>query len=315
MENTLPGIQKNILLKDFTTYKIGGPAKYFFSAQKTEEIIDAIKFAKQNKLPVFILGGGSNILVSDKGFKGLVIKISGNKIITQDNLIICDAGLKASKLVSFAAENGYGGFEWVSGIPGATVGGCIFGNAQAFGAKISDNVKFVDALDLKTLKIKRFTKDQCKFSLKNSIFKKTRNLIIITVAFEIKKEPVDVIEEKIKNFLNYRKTKHPMGLPSAGSTFVNPEKKIKNKKLLEKYPELNDFNQKGTIASGYLIEKCGLAGKKIGGAEISLKHANFIINVGGAKAKDVATLIKLARQKVKKVFGIDLEVEVQFVGF
>ena len=123
------------------------------------------------------------------------------------------------------------------------------------------------------------------------------------------------IKNKIKEFLDYRKTRHPIDFPSAGSTFVNPEKKIKNKKLLEKFPELKEYNKKGVIPAGYLIAKCGLAGKKIGNAQISEKHANFIINLGGAKAKDVLALMNLAKKKVKKNFGINLEPEVQFVGF
>jgi len=305
----------NILLAEYTTYKIGGPAKYFFVVKNRDELLKALKTAKDLKLPVFILGGGSNILVSDKGFKGLVIKIEISGMEIKENKIIAGAGIALSKLSAYAMENGLSGIEWIFGIPGATLGGSIFGCAQAFGEKISDVVESVEALDLKTLKIKNFTKEQCKFALKSSIFKKNKNLVIVSAVLSLKPEDKDKIKQKMEQGISYRKTNHPISFPSAGSTFVNPEIKIKNKKLLEKYPELVKFNKKGTIPAGYLVQKSGLQGKIIGGAQISQMHANFIINTGKAKAKDVLALIKLAKQKVKKNFGIELQTEVQMLGF
>jgi UDP-N-acetylmuramate dehydrogenase len=306
--------QEKFLLKDFTTYKIGGPAKYFFVAKNKESLLDALSLAKKSKLKVFIIGGGSNLLVSDKGFKGLIIKISNGDIKIKGKEVFAGAGASLTKLAHTTAKENLSGLEWSAGIPG-TIGGAIYGHAQAFGAKISDSVKSIEAVDLKTLKIKTLSKEQCKFSLKNSIFKKGKNLVIISANLELKNTGVGEAENKIKEFLAYRKTRHPIKFPSAGSTFVNPEAKIKNKKLLEAFPELVEFNTKGTIPAGYLIQKCGLQGKKIGNAQISEKHANFIINLGGAKAKDVLALIKLAQKKVKEKFGIELKPEVQFVGF
>jgi UDP-N-acetylmuramate dehydrogenase len=320
----LPGIKKNIPLKDFTTYKIGGPAKYFFIAKSKEDLAAALKTAKNLKLPVFVLGGGSNLLVSDKGFNGLVVKIDISEISIQGCRAFVGGGANLNKLAGLLAERGLSGLEWAAGIPG-TVGGAIYGHAQAFGTKISAAVKSVETINLKTLQVKKFTKKQCKFSLKNSIFKKNRNLIIISAVLEFsapggpasgwKKGDAEQIKNKIKEFLEYRKTRHPINFPSAGSTFVNPEIKIKNKKLLEKFPELNEYNKTGIIPAGYLIAKSGLSGRKIGNAQISEKHSNFIINLGGAKAKDVLFLMSLAKKKVKDNFGISLETEVQFVGF
>ena len=324
IKKILPKVQKNILLKNYTTYKIGGPAKYFFIAESKESLMLALTVVKDFKLPVFIFGGGSNILVSDKGFKGLVIKIDISDINFQKNKALVGAGADLTKLAYLTANNELSGLEWAAGVPG-TVGGAIYGNAQAFGTKISDTVKNVEAIDLKNLKIKNLTKEQCHFSLKNSIFKKNKNLVIVSVVFEFsaeggsasggKKERTAQIKAKIKENLSYRKTHHPINFFSAGSMFVNPEVKIKNKKLLEKFLELNEYNKIGTIPSGYLIAKSGLAGKKIGQAQISEKHCNFIINLGGAESKDVLSLINMARKKVKKTFGISLEPEVQLVGF
>jgi UDP-N-acetylmuramate dehydrogenase len=308
----LPRVQKNVFLKDYTSYKIGGPAKYFFIAKTKEDLIEAIKIAKDLKIKLFILGGGSNLLVSDKGFNGLVIKINICGIKLEGSEATIGAGESLTKSANFFTKNKLSGLEWSAGIPG-TIGGAIYGHAQAFGTKISSSIKSVEAVDSKNLKIKEFTREQCKFSLKNSIFKKNKNLVIISTVLKFKKSSSKEIEDKVKEFLNYRKTRHPMNFPSAGSTFVNPEIKIKNKKLLESFPELVEFNSKGMIPAGYLIQKCGIQGKKIGNAQISEKHSNFIINLGGAKAKGVLALMNLARKKVKEQFGINLETEIQLL--
>jgi len=296
----LPRIRKNILLKDYTTYKIGGPAKYFYVAKTKDDLINAVKIAKNLKLPIFILGAGSNLLVSEKGFKGLVIKIDISNVNFQGKNIIVGAGTKLTKLAHLSADNSLSGLEWSAGIPG-TVGGAIYGNAQAFGEKISDAVEGVEVMNLKTLKLGNLTKKQCQFSLKSSIFKKNKNLIIISAILRLNKGNKKEIQKKIKENMNYRKKNHPTNFPSAGSVFVNPE------------------NKGEVIRVSYLIENCGLKGKKIGKAQISEKHANFIINLGGGPkgcpAQDVLALINLVKRKVKKTFGINLEVEVQFVGF
>jgi UDP-N-acetylmuramate dehydrogenase len=307
-------LELSVPLKNYTTFKIGGPAKYFLIAKSKADLVSGLEKAKELKAPVFILGGGSNILVSDKGFNGLVIKVEDTDFKIENEKILAGAGLSLTKFSYLAADEGFSGFEWAGGIPG-TVGGAIFGHAQAFGDKISDTLESVEVLDEKTLKFKTLPKAQCGFSLKNSIFKKNKNLIIISAVFAGKPDDKEKIRAKIKDYLEHRKSRHPISFPSAGSVFVNPEVKIRDKKLLKDYPELFVFNEKGAIHSGYLIEKVGLKGKKIGGAQISDQHANFIINVGDAKAKDVLGLIKLAKQKVKKTFNIELETEVQMVGF
>lgn len=290
-------MKENVLLKNYTTYKIGGPAKYFFVAKTKEDLIYALKFAKEKKLTVFILGGGSNLLISEKGFKGLVIKMDISDVKLQENMVFAGAGADLAKLAYLSAEAGLSGLEWSAGIPGATVGGAIYGHAQAFGAKISDAVKEVHAINLKTLQYKKFTKKQCRFSLKNSIFKKTQKFVIISVILELQKKDIQEIKTQIKEFLEYRKNEHPINFPSAGSTFVNPA--IKGK----------------IIPAGFLVARSGLSGKKVGDAQISEKHANFIINLGQAKSSDILALINMAKKAVKKKFKINLKTEVQLVGF
>ncbi len=294
----LSGIQKNIPLKNQTTFKIGGKAKYFFQAKSKEELIKAIEFAQSAKLPFFILGGGSNVLVSDKGFQGLVIKIKMSKVKCpalpagrQSPKIYAEAGIKLGTLLKLATGNNLAGLEWLAGIPG-TVGGAVYGNAGAFGGAISDIVKKVEVLDTCQLKIKNYKLRNCQFNYRNSIFKKKKNLLILSCFFRLKKGNKKEIKEKIKYFLDYRKKNHPLELPSAGSIFKNPGKSARE-----------------------LIEKCGLKGKRIGRVEVSTKHANFIVNLGEGRAEDVLSLINLIKKKVKKRFGVELREEIKFLGF
>ena len=287
IKKLLPGIKTNIPLKNYTTFKIGGKAKYFFEAKTKEDLIKAIKGAKKLKLPFFILGGVSNLLVSDKGFNGLVIKF----------------GQPLSLYVSK-------GLEWAAGIPG-TIQGAVYGNAGAFGKSMKDVVKEVEVFDVDKEKIKIFKNKDCQFGYRESIFKKKKNLVILSV--KIKQRKSD--PKKIKEYLDYRKQHHP-NLPSAGSIFKNFQFSNSNFQLLtKKFPEFAQFKERGNIPAAFLISQCNLKGKKIGQAQISEKHANFIVNLGGAKAKDVKKLIKLIKKSVKERFKINLEEEIQYLGF
>ena len=292
IEKYLPAIKKKVPLAKYTTFKIGGPARYFYIAKNKDDLIKGIKAAKKFNLPFFVLGRGSNVLFSDEGFNGLVIKIKSSMMKTNNSEIFAEAGLRLDDLVKISAEKSLKGIEWAAGIPG-TVGGAIYGNVQAFGKKISDIVKQVEVLDAKTLNIKNLTKKQCLFSDKKSIFKKKRNLIILSAILKLKKGDKKKIKKKIKDNLALRKKRHPLKFPSAGSIFIN---------------------QPGFPPSAFLIERAGLKGTRIGGAKISEKHAGFIINLGKAKAKDVKSLIKLIKEKIKKKFGVVLKEEIQIIG-
>ena len=313
IKNLLPGVKENVSLKDYTTFKIGGKAKYFFVAKTKNELIKAIKVSKQLNLPFFILGGGSNVLFSDKEFKGLVIKIKNEKLKIKNCVIDTEAGTLLSILVKKAQQHNLSGLEWAVGIPG-TIGGAVYGNASAFGKAIGDLVKQVEVLDLKTFKIKKLSKKECQFKYKDSIFKHKKNLLILSVILRLKKGNKEKIKENMKRFLTIRKETQPLNYPSAGCIFKNlgiQNSKLKIKKeLFEKFPELRDFIQKGEIPAGYLIDKAGLKGKRIGDAMVSEKHANFIVNLGNAKTKDVQKLIAHIKKKVKKIFGIELKEEI-----
>lgn len=296
-EKILKKIKKNISLKNQTTFKIGGRAKYFFEAEKKEDLIEAIKTAITLGLPFFILGKGSNLLVSDQGFKGLVIKNQTSKIKTQksgNNIkIVAEAGTLLAALVLEALKLGAEGFEWAVGIPG-TVGGAVYGNSGAFKKSMANVVSEVEILDARNLKIIRLKNKNCDFGYRESIFKKNKNLVILEVNFLAKKGNKREIQNKIKEYLIKRRGKQPWNFPTIGSVFKNPP------------------GQK--FSTGELIEKVGLKGKKAGEVKISEKHGNFIVNIGRGKSKDVKKLIKLAKKRVKNKFGIELKEEIQYLG-
>ncbi|MGC9049074.1 MAG: UDP-N-acetylmuramate dehydrogenase [Patescibacteria group bacterium] len=302
-------ILENVILVPYTTLKIGGPAKYFFEAKSKNDIIDAIRWAKEKSVNYFILGGGSNILISDAGFNGLVIKIQDSRFKIQDSKIVVGAGLDLARLVQIATENSLTGLEWAAGIPG-TVGGAIRGNAGAMGQSMSEIIKQVDVL-VDNEKIEQWDNKQCQFGYRDSVFKQNPNLIILSAEIQLEKGDKQEIQKKIEKYLEKRKSQ-PIE-PSAGCVFKNIEvdKLSDYPKLCQKYPEIKGAVKNEKLSAGWLIEQCDLKGKQIGQAKISEKHANFIVNLGGAKAEDVLILISLIKQRVRNKFGIQLQEEIE----
>lgn len=275
-------------LAKYTTFKIGGPADLLVEVRKEEELIELIKLIKKLKIPWFILGGGSNVLVSDDGFRGVVIKIANSKYRISNRKVVAGAGLPLSKLVEEAVRHFLTGLEFAVGIPG-TVGGAIRGNAGAWQQAIGDKIKRVKILTPEG-EVKWLDKKDCGFDYRQSRFKNSGE-IILEAELELEKGEVREIKQKISQ--NLEKRKNQPSQPSAGCIFVNPK----------------------PYSAGELIDKAGLKGKRIGDAQISVKHGNFIVNLGKAKAKDVVFLIKLIKETVKKKFGVELEEEICFLGF
>jgi UDP-N-acetylmuramate dehydrogenase len=326
-------LQKNVLLKNYSTFKIGGSTKYFCACEKIEEIEEALKWADDNNQKFFILGGGSNVLFGDKGFDGLVIKIENKKTDVKGTDIICGAGVKLSRLLPLSMENNLVGLEWAAGIPG-TVGGAVRGNAGAFGGEMSDVVQNINVLKISNfpaspagrqfpisnknskgekskLQITNYKLQNCQFGYRESVFKQDKNLIIWEVELELQKGDKKISKEKIGEILLKRKENQPLEYPSVGSIFKNP---VVNKNIIEQFEK--DTGKKckdDKVPVGWLIESCGLKGKKIGGAQVSEKHANFIINNGNATAEDVIILISLIKQKVRRHFNVQLREEIEIV--
>lgn len=305
-------IQKNILLAPLTTFKIGGPAKFFIEAENEDEIIEALRFAKKNEEKIFILAGGSNILVSDSGFNGVVIRVTNRDLEVEGNKITCGSGVSLSSLVQFSIENSLSGMEWAAGIPG-TVGGAIRGNAGAFGGQISDSIDLVNFISIPDYNLKEASVDACSFGYRKSIFKESPSQIIFSATFKLGNGNREKSEEEINDIIAKRKEKQPR-FPSPGSFFQNPE--VERNSVIDAFEKSMETKCKDRkVPAGWLIEEVGLKGKSIGGAKVSDEHANFIINTGKATAEDVIILSSLIKQKVRSQFNIQLKEEIQLVGF
>ncbi len=307
----LPTVQENVPLSQYSSFRIGGPARYFFIAKTEEDIIKALKAAQEMGLSFFLLAGGSNVLFSDKRFNGLVIKIQlgQGKAEVKGLDILVQAGESLAKIVKLSLESGLTGMEWANGIYG-TIGGAVRGNAGAFGYSMEDIIKEVRILELPKLEIKNFSVENCEFSYRDSVFKHNKNLVILSVKISLKRGNILEIKKRAEEYIRYRQERQPLEYPSAGSIFKNIPLELINKKLFDEYPELNKFSKKGIIPAGFLIEQVGLKGQEVGQAQISEKHCNFIINLGQAKSQDVKDLIFLSKKKIFDRFGIKLEEEI-----
>jgi UDP-N-acetylmuramate dehydrogenase len=307
-------IEKNVLLKNYSSYKIGGRAKYFAKVKNKEELLEALNFCQKNKLNFFILAGGTNILFSDEGFEGLIIKMENKKFkFLNDNKIFVEAGCQMEKIVRETTKRGLSGLEWAGGLPG-TVGGAIFGNAGAFGGEMKDSVQKVISFSPKEKKEKEYLNKECQFGYRTSIFKKNKE-IILSAILSFKKDDPQKLQKLVKEKIEYRKERHPLEYPNAGSVFKNcPVEKIP-KKIQEKFKDKIKMDPFPILPTAVLIDAAGLKGLAIGGAKISEKHPNFIVNFKEAKAKDVILLIKKVKETIKKKFGVKLEEEIKMVGF
>lgn len=280
------------LMSKHTSFKIGGPCDVLFLPKNIFELIKAIEFCKKNFINYFIVGNGTNLLVSDNGFHGVIIKINKNmSAINLNNLsqqeISVESGFMLAKLSRVALENNLSGLEFACGIPG-TIGGAVCMNAGAYDSEIKNIL--VSAKILCDNKIKIFSNRELKFTYRESIIKK--NMIVLSIKIKLKNSCYKEISQRMKDFTSKRINTQPINFPSAGSIF----KKIKNQ------------------SAGKLIMNAGLAGFKIGGAQISQKHCGFIINTNNATAQNVIDLITYITNKIKKTTNIKLEPEIKFLN-
>jgi UDP-N-acetylmuramate dehydrogenase len=316
-------IQQNILLASYTTMKIGGPAKFFCEIKNESELEEAVQYAKNNNLPAYVIGGGSNILFSDKGFAGLVIRLisqsNGNQPIVKMRMekgsyfLECWAGENLSSILKIVSESSLSGLEWAAGIPG-TVGGAVRGNAGAFGSDMSKTVETVGVLEISNfkLKISSCNLNDCGFSYRGSVFKENDNLIITSVVLKLQKGNKTEIETKVKENIRKRIEKQPKGL-SAGSFFKNPV--CKDEGLRSQFETDTGLKCKDDkIPAGWLIAEAGFLGKKVGDIQVSENHGNFVINLGNGKAEEVIMLSSMIKQKIREKFNIQLVEEIQYVG-
>lgn len=274
-----------------TTFRIGGPADFYLCPHSTKEVQQTVQICKEENLPYFILGNGSNLLVSDKGYRGVIIQLWKNfsDISVKDCCITAKAGALLSKVAAEALEEGLTGMEFASGIPG-TIGGAVFMNAGAYGGEMKDIIKEVKVLDDQG-EVRVLSNEEMKLGYRTSIVKE-KGYTVLSAVLQLKKGDVSVIRETMEDLKNRRTSKQPLDMPSAGSTFKRPE---------------------GYFA-GKLIMDAGLRGYTVGGAQVSEKHCGFVINHANATAADVRQLMQDVKEKVKEQFGVELEPEVKMIG-
>lgn len=278
-------------LRNHTTFRVGGKADAFLSVQSIEELKKVLQLCRQKDVPYFVLGNGSNLLVSDEGYRGLIISIGKQmaQITVEGTRITAQAGALLSSVAQKAAKNELTGMEFASGIPGS-IGGAIVMNAGAYDGEMKMIVETVDVLT-ETGAVRTFSLEEMEFGYRTSRLKREKG-IVLSVTLALKKGESAAILEKMNDFAARRREKQPLEYPSAGSTFKRPE---------------------GMFA-GKLIMDAGLRGYMVGGAQVAEKHCGFVINKDKATAADVYTLIKDVQSKVKEAFGVTLEPEVVFVG-
>jgi UDP-N-acetylmuramate dehydrogenase len=305
-------IQKDVPLSQYTTFRIGGPAKYFAEVTTIEELKEVLEYAQKNHLNFFILGGGSNLLVSDSGFPGLAIKMKLNGLKVEGEHIEAEAGVPLAKLIRDSIINGLTGLEWAAGIPGS-LGGAIRGNAGAYEGEAKDIIETVKVLNSENMEIRDYTVEECEYGYRSSMFKKLGNLIILSARLKLKKGNKEESLKKMQEILTRRTSKQPQG-SSAGSFFVNPV--VQNEKIIKEFEEERHVESKnGKVPAGWLIDRADFKGKKVGGAMVSNIHPNYILNTGQATAQDVIVLTSLIKQKIRVKFGVQLKEEVQYIGF
>lgn len=310
-------IRENEPMSLHTTFKIGGPAQFYIDVDKVDDLILAVNTAREIGIPFFILGGGSNIIVADHGIKGLVIKnncrrfeimmmngkIQNQKINVSKALVYAESGVIMNQLVRFTIEQGLGGLEYQLGLPGTVGGGiCMNSNFPRKGVYVGDCVFKARILD-NSGQIKEVDQSYFKFAYDKSILQETGE-VLLSVIFKLEPTDTKVLWERGTEALNYRSETQPKGA-SAGCTF-------RNISIVE---AMSIPTPERITSAGYLIDKAGLKGKRIGDAMISDKHANFILNMGNARAQEVAELVDLMKSETLKKFGAHLTLEVRKVGF
>jgi UDP-N-acetylmuramate dehydrogenase len=296
-----PRVQEQAALAPFTTFKAGGPADILLETRSADEILAAIRLAHANGVPVTMLGGGSNVLIGDRGIRGLVIRPRGGQVVAMaDGLVRTDAALTINALVRWTITHGWGGVEAWAGTPG-TVGGAIYGNAHWKGVNISDIVASVRLARLDGT-ILQVSADRMEFDYDDSRLKRTGE-VVLWAAFRLEPnhDPVR-LRTVARESLAYRKQTQPLESPSAGCIFMNPDSRR------DRVPE-------GIPASaGALVDRAGMKGATEGAARVSPTHANFIVNDGHATAGEIRTLIERCRDAVRTQFGVALRDEIVYLG-
>lgn len=297
----LPGVERDVPLAPFTTFKVGGPADWFVRASSASEVKSALAAARADGLPVTVLGGGSNVLVADAGVRGVVIRVHGGEVrAISEQAIRADGGLTINGLVRWTINRGVAGLEAWAGTPG-TVGGAIYGNAHFQGRLIGELVESVEVVTAEGHEL-RIAAAEMEFGYDRSRLQRTRELVL-SADFRTGRGDPAALRAIARDSLAYRKRTQPLESASAGCIFQNPDAAV------DRVPD-------GIAASaGALVDRAGLKGSREGAARVSPTHGNFIVNEGTASAADIRRLIERCREQVRSRFGVELRDEIVYLGF
>jgi UDP-N-acetylmuramate dehydrogenase len=311
----IPGCVRDEPMAKHTNFRIGGPARLYVVAYGADPLLHAVDVASKLGIPWYVFGGGSNLLVADEGYEGLVIQSALRMLSVEGNMISCESGVITGLAARKAADAGLLGFEWAIGVPG-TIGGAVYGNAGCYGGEMKDVVQAVDAYRVTDGQRVTYTNAECGFGYRESRFKTDRHIILgCTIA--LKPGEASVAKQRMQEIVEIRKAKQPLELSSAGCAFKNfeftDEQLVAPLQEKESVPPAMILSK--TISAGWLVDRSGSRGLSVGKIAVSDKHGNFLVNLGGGTAHDVRALIAAVKTRIHQTYGIELHEEVQLLGF
>jgi len=303
-------VSRNVPLAAYTRFAIGGPADIYAETESVEAFIQALAVARSSGREVMVMGGGTNLIVSDAGFRGIMLRFASQRMLADGNLVNCDAGAVLQDLVDFSIDHGLGGLETLAGIPGS-VGAAVYGNAGAYGHSISERVREVCFFDGEQVRV--FENAACEFQYRESVFKSHKDWIIFSVALSLLAGGREALRRTAADILKVRNEKFPVTMKCAGSIFKNFLLAELPPAVAEKVPE--KVIREGKVPAAYFLEQAGAKGLSRGDIHVAAYHANLIYNAGRGTAADLCALIEELKERVRRQFEIELEEEVQYVGF
>lgn len=319
-------IQENFPLSQLLWYKIGGRTRYLIEVENAEDIRRALDFIDKNRIEkVFFCGLGSNLIFTDDYFDGVVLRIVKAKpgegdFLLVDQTLSVFGGVIMDDVIRFGFDHNLAGLDWAGGLPG-TVGAGVRGNVGAFGGEIKDSVEYVDVLDKNSLGVglRRLYRDELDFSYRNSLVKKSREMVIVNAVFKLRAvsgEDMAHARNIYHKNINYRKEHHPLEYPTCGSVFKNIIDEDKIKGIVSAWPDIEELRLTkwyGKVPMAYIVKRLGFAGYRVGDMQVSIKHTNFIVNLGNGRAHDVMKIITEIQNKVGEIFKFIPEIEAQIV--
>lgn len=319
--------EEQVPLAPRTTLGVGGNARFFSVANSLEDIQQGVAWAREHGLQLCIMGKGSNMLVSDKGFDGLMMSMNLQEIEFLPDKVVCGAGVPMARVAAECVKHNRAGFAWAIGIPG-TIGGSVYGNAGCFGGEMKDAVAGVEVIDMRTGATHTLSVKECLFEYRESIFKQHPEWVIthVTLALPVSSDARMESEKQImRNSARMRVTEQEIGARTAGSMFkgipITEQTLAKLRKHGNYWHKGHEHtcwifeSRRGLMSAGFLIDIAGLRGTRVGGVLVSRTHANFFVNDGTARAEDVVMLIGLVKERVHRTYGIFLEEEIRYIGF